>query len=77
VRCGGDHRYRQLDKRALERYQARLFEEGSHRKRQLSTFTVNSYVRTVNVFLAWARRYPLNIAALERGSRRAIGTWSE
>jgi integrase/recombinase XerD len=45
----------QLDKRALERYQAHLFEEGSHRKRQLSPFTVNSYVRTVNVFLAWAR----------------------
>jgi integrase len=46
---------RQLDKRTLERYQAHLFEDGSHRKRQLSTFTVNSYVRTVNVFLAWAR----------------------
>jgi integrase/recombinase XerD len=45
----------QLDRRALERYQAHLFEDGSHRKRQLSTFTVNSYVRTVNVFLAWAR----------------------
>jgi hypothetical protein len=32
---------RQVDKGALERYQAHLFEDGSHRKRELSTFTVD------------------------------------
>jgi site-specific recombinase XerD len=43
----------QIDQRTIERYQAHLFDSGL-RKGRLSTFTVNSYVRTVNVFLSWA-----------------------
>ena len=43
----------QVNQRAIERYQAHLFGSGL-RKEKLSTFTVNSYVRTLNVFLSWA-----------------------
>jgi integrase len=54
ARTNAINEVQQIDQRTIERYQAHLFDSGL-RKDRLSTFTVNSYVRTVNVFLSWAR----------------------
>jgi integrase/recombinase XerD len=45
----------QLDARALNRFTSDLLEHGG-RRGQLSRHTVNTYVRNVNLFLAWCRR---------------------
>jgi integrase len=58
----------QVDRRAIERYQSHLFASGL-RKEKLSTFTVNSYVRTLNVLLSWARTEGEKISARAKLAR--------
>ena len=45
----------ELDNRTLNRLTSELLEQGGKRK-QLSRFTVDTYVRNVNLFLSWCRR---------------------
>lgn len=45
----------QLTNRTLNRLTSELLEQGGKRK-QLSRFTVDTYVRNVNLFLSWCRR---------------------
>ena len=45
----------QVTSRVLDRLTTRLLDVGG-RKGPLSKFTVASYVRSINVFLGWARR---------------------
>jgi site-specific recombinase XerD len=45
----------QLDNRALNRLTSELLEQGGKRK-PLSRFTIDTYVRNVNLFLSWCRR---------------------
>jgi site-specific recombinase XerD len=66
----------QVNQRAIERYQAHLFGSGL-RKEKLSTFTVNSYVRTLNVFLSWAHSEGEKVAGrgkLARTPQRLVET---
>src|SRR5262249_33464184 len=68
----------QVDKRAIERYSAYLRGNGGHlRKDELSPFTVNSYLRTINVLLAWAKKEGEQVnakAKLARQPQRIIET---
>ncbi|MGI8564801.1 MAG: tyrosine-type recombinase/integrase [Candidatus Dormibacter sp.] len=46
----------QLDNRALNRLTSELLEHGGKKQQQLSRFTVDTYIRNVNLFLSWCRR---------------------
>jgi integrase/recombinase XerD len=68
ARTNAINEVQQIDQRTIERYQAHLFDSGL-RKDRLSTFTVNSYVRTVNVFLSWARAEGEQVSAKAKLAR--------
>jgi integrase len=76
ARANAIHEVQQINQRTIERYQADLFDSGL-RKKTLSTSTVNSYVRTLNVFLSWARAEGEQVSAkgkLARTPRKLVET---
>ena len=74
ARAEGITEVAQLDQRAIERYQVHLQERGT-----LGVWSINSYVRTVNVFLSWARKEGEAVKAkakLARTPQRIVPTLS-
>jgi hypothetical protein len=51
----GVNQVSQIDRRVLDRLSTELLEQGGRRSVSLSRFSVKSYLKAINQFLAWAK----------------------